>query len=41
MTSGRTRAVDNMHFFVPCQIDVANKQLFLHSLEITLYEKQG
>ena len=27
MTSGKPRAVDNMHLFVPCQIDVVNKQL--------------
>ena len=25
---GRPRAVSNVHFFVHCQIDVVNKQLF-------------
>ena len=28
MSSRRPRAVDNMHFFVFCQTDVVNKQLF-------------
>ena len=28
ITSGRPRAILNMHFFVLCQIDVENKQLF-------------
>ena len=28
MSSGRPRAVSNMHFFVSCQIDVVNKQPF-------------
>ena len=28
MSSGRPRAVRNMHFFVSCQVDVVNKQLF-------------
>ena len=27
MSSGKTRAVGNMHAFVACQIDVVNKQL--------------
>ena len=27
MSSGKSRAVDNMHVFVACQIDVVNKQL--------------
>ena len=27
MSSGKPRAVDNMHVFVDCQIDVVNKQL--------------
>ena len=28
MSSGRPRAVGNIHFFVLCQIDVVNKQTF-------------
>ena len=27
MSSGKPKAVGNTHFFVPCQIDVVNKQL--------------
>ena len=27
MSSGKPKPVDNMPFFVPCQTDVANKQL--------------
>ena len=38
--SGRPRAICNVNvfFFVSCQIDVVNKQLFLQLVEITLYE---
>ena len=28
LSSGRPRAISNIDFFAPCQIDVANKQLF-------------
>ena len=37
---GRPRAISsvNFFFFVSCQIDVVNKQLFLQLVEITLYE---
>ena len=27
MSSGGPRAISNIHFFAPCQIDVVNKQL--------------
>ena len=39
MSSGRPRVVLKMHFFVSCQIYVENKQLFLHFVETTLYQK--
>ena len=38
MSSGRPRALDNMHFIVSYQIDIVNKQL-LSPLEISLYQK--
>ena len=36
----KTKSCRKMHFFVPCKIEVVNKKLFFHLVEITLYQKQ-